>query len=182
MKRTRGRARRGERAIRVVQGRRRNNFTVAFAVSSERGLVHHELTQGGMTGDRFQTFVANMCALYPLQHGEQCAIICDNAAAHRRAADMILPEGFQLTFLPPYSPFLNIVENAFSIWKAAVKRELSENRDNLNNEPGHDRRMMHLANIAEVCIQEVNVEAMANAFRHMQTYLPRCWSREDIYY
>ena len=50
--RTRGRARIGEPAIRVVAGRRGHNLTVVFAVSNERGLLAHNLFIGGMTTDR----------------------------------------------------------------------------------------------------------------------------------
>ena len=48
-KRTRGRARRGDHAVRVVQGRRGPNLTMTFAVNVTSGLVHHQLHQGGMT-------------------------------------------------------------------------------------------------------------------------------------
>ena len=49
-KRTRGRAVRGRRAVRVVQGRRGPNLTMTFAVSNVGSLIYHELTEGGMTG------------------------------------------------------------------------------------------------------------------------------------
>ena len=47
-KRTRGRARRGQRAVRVVTGRRGPSLTMTFAVSNRRGLVHHDLIQGNL--------------------------------------------------------------------------------------------------------------------------------------
>lgn len=50
--RTRGRSLRGEPAIRVVSGRRGQNFTVSFAVSQERGLIAQDLFSGGMTNER----------------------------------------------------------------------------------------------------------------------------------
>ena len=181
-KRTRGWAKRGERAVRVVQGRRGNNFTMTFAVCPTRGLVHHQLDEGGMNGDRFERFIENLCAQVQLNENEQCAIILDNASPHRRIRDMNLPDGFEFRFLPPYSPFLNIAENAFSMWKAAVKRHMGTNRQVLLNESLHERRMMHVANIAEVCVPEVTAEAMGNAYLHMQTYLPRCWAQEDVLY
>ncbi|GFS09061.1 transposase [Elysia marginata] len=52
-KRTRGRARRSDRAVRIVQERRGQNLTITFAVNVMNGLVHHELHLGGMTAERF---------------------------------------------------------------------------------------------------------------------------------
>ena len=37
----------------------------------------------------------------------------------------------ELMFLPPYSPFLNTIENAFSKWKNYMKRANSQNEDEL---------------------------------------------------
>ena len=44
--RTRGRARKGERAVRIVGAQRGANFTLILAVSSTRGRIHHEVFQG----------------------------------------------------------------------------------------------------------------------------------------
>ena len=44
MRRNRGRARRSERAFRIVGGRRSGNFTVVFAFSHVRGFVSHSLS------------------------------------------------------------------------------------------------------------------------------------------
>ncbi|GFS16994.1 DDE superfamily endonuclease [Elysia marginata] len=59
-KRTRGRAMRGRRAVRVVQGRREPNLTMTFAVSNVGGLIYHELTEGGMTSQRFNDFIGSL--------------------------------------------------------------------------------------------------------------------------
>ncbi|GFS25205.1 hypothetical protein ElyMa_003435500 [Elysia marginata] len=57
--RTRGRTRRGDRAVRLVQWewRRGHNQTMTFAVNVMNRLVHHELHQGGMTAERFDQFL-----------------------------------------------------------------------------------------------------------------------------
>lgn len=55
-KRTRGRAPEGQRAIRTVNGRRGPNFTICFAISNQRGLLHHVYMQGGMTGEQRHEF------------------------------------------------------------------------------------------------------------------------------
>ncbi|GFN84345.1 Dde superfamily endonuclease [Plakobranchus ocellatus] len=136
-KRTRGRAVRGRRAVRVVQGRRGPNLTMTFAVSNVGGLIYHELTEGGMTGQRFNEFIGTACRLY---HPLNACFGIDNAPAHRQAVNLPLPQNFSVRYLPPYSPFLNICENAFALWKGNIKDNLAEVRDQLLRED-HQQRM-----------------------------------------
>ena len=179
MKRTRGRAVRGTRAVRVVQGRRGTNFTMTFAVSNISGLVHHELSEGGMAGERFVHFLF-LQTVYTNHRANAAVFIVDNAAAHRPAANVQLPDDYGLCFLPPYSPFLNICENAFAIWKTEIKTTLAEVRHELLTQP-HQQRMATLAQLAEQGINVVTAQKMQAAFRGMQRYLPACFGREDIF-
>ena len=57
-KRTRGRARRGDRAVRVVYAGL--NLTTTFAVNVTNGLVHHQMHQGRMTAERFNQFLEDV--------------------------------------------------------------------------------------------------------------------------
>ena len=53
----------------------------------------------------------------------QTFLVFDNAPAHRNAD---CPRGrIEIKMLPPYSPFLNIVEQAISALKAAIKADIS---------------------------------------------------------
>jgi transposase len=53
----------------------------------------------------------------------------DNARIHHaRSIDF---NGFNQLFFPPYSPFLNPIENCFSKWKNSVRRSTSNNRNEL---------------------------------------------------
>ena len=51
-RRSRRRARSGEKEIRVVAGRRGSTYTMTFAVSPTVGLVHHDLQLGVMKGEK----------------------------------------------------------------------------------------------------------------------------------
>ena len=58
-----------------------------------------------------------------LDPGEEVIFIYDTAPAHRNPA---IPAAYTtLEMLPPYSPFLNIVEQAISSLKAAIKGDVS---------------------------------------------------------
>ena len=131
--------------MRVVQGRRGPNLTITFAVSNVGGLIYHELTEGGMTGQHFNEFIGTVCRLY---HPLHASFIIDNAPAHRQAVNLPLPQNFALRYLLPYSPFLNICENAFALWKGNIKVSLAEVRDQLLREY-HQQRMATLGQLAE---------------------------------
>ena len=176
-KRTRGRARREDLAARVVQGRRGPNLTMIFAVNVTNGLVHHQLHQGGMTAERFNQFLEDI-SLRCNPEQEVCFIF-DKARAHVRAALADLPHGFQIQYLPPYSLFLNICENAFALWKQALKTRLAEVRHDLLEQPFNER-MATLAQLAEQETIVVSPDRVAAAFRGMQAYMPRCFDKEDI--
>ena len=100
---------------------------MAFAVSATDGLVHHELMMGGMNTDRFNAFLVTTIERVRNDPAPK-VVIFDNAPAHRRAQNVQCPNNVTLRWQPPYSPFLNIVENCFSSWKAAIKRGGSSRR------------------------------------------------------
>ena len=110
--RSHGRARLGERAYRQVCGQRGRNVTVALAISPTNGLVFHSAFLGGMTGQGFNDFLTQ--ARLNLDPNEHVIFIYDGAPAHNNPAT----PGPKLKKLPPYSPFLNIVEQAISAFKS----------------------------------------------------------------
>ena len=177
-RRTRGRARVGERAVRVVGGTRGRNFTMTLAVSATNGLIHHDLISGGMNGERFKEFLQEVVEHFP-DDGVEKVLIFDNAPAHRSAGDVSLPQTVTLEWLPPYSPMLNIVENCFSQWKASVKRGLAEVRDQLHDQAPQEREAT-LCQLAEQSVSVITPEECGSYFRHLQRYLPACLLKQNI--
>ena len=100
-----------------------------------------------MTNEHYCNFLEETVQNLPA-NDEQPIFIFDNAPAHRRAGSANLPDNCSVRWLPPYSPFLNIVENCFSQWKAAIKRDLAASRGNLLQMP-FGERMQALAQLAE---------------------------------
>ena len=70
-----------------------------------------------MTGQRFNDFLTH--ARLNFDPNEHVIFIYDGAPAHTNPA--ILGPNSELKKLPPYSPFLNIVEQAISALKAVKK-------------------------------------------------------------
>ena len=85
------------------------------------GLVFDSAYIGGMNIPRFNAFLAQ--TRQNLDSDEEVIFIYDGAPAHRNPA--ILTANTELEMLPAYSPFLNIVGQAISSLKAAIKGDIS---------------------------------------------------------
>ena len=90
--------------------------------------------------------------------------------------------------LPPYSPFLNIVEQAISSLKAAIKADIShpQTQEKMNNREEARRQGIGLGNYRTQLLQQALQQSIGTItaakcgqwFRFMQTYLPRCFNCE----
>jgi transposase len=60
-------------------------------------------------------------------------VLLDNLNSHKAAgvADVIAAQGAQLVYLPPYSPDLNPIEQAFAKFKAVLRRAAERTREGL---------------------------------------------------
>ena len=96
-------------------------MTKALAVSPVNGLVFHSACIGGMNAPRFNDFLAQ--TRQNLDPEEEVILTYDGAPAHRNLA--IPAANTELEMLPDHSPFLNIVEQAISLLRAAIKGDLS---------------------------------------------------------
>jgi len=85
---------------------------------------------GPMNGAWFQAYVEQVLAP-TLSPGD--VVIMDNLAAHKSTAVRLAIEatGARLEFLPPYSPDLNPIENAFSKLKAMLRKAAARTLDQL---------------------------------------------------
>ena len=186
--RSHGRARLGERAYRQVCGQRGRNITVCLAVSANSGLLFHTAFLGGMNRERFADFLTQ--TRLNVDPEEDVTFIYDGAPAHN---DPPIPAAnTELKKLPPYmySPFLNIVEQAISAIKAAIKADISRpeiqhlmgDREAARNRqlPLGEFRTNLLLEALQRNIGTVTAAKCGQWYRMMQTYLPRCLNGEAI--
>ena len=96
--------------------------TTTFVGALRRsGMTAPMVLDGSMTGAWFLSYVEQV--LVPtLAHGD--VVILDNLPAHKGAAvrEAVEASGAKLLFLPPYSPDLNPIENAFAKLKALLRK------------------------------------------------------------
>ena len=88
-------------------------------------------------------------------------------------------DNVSLRFLPAYSPFLNIAENCFSVWKAGLKRQLEEVREQLLQQP-HAQQMATLAQLAEQNLAEITPDACTSFHRGTRRTFPACIQLQDV--
>ena len=147
-----------------------------MAVSAIRGIIHQEFRQGGVTAGIFNAFMQRTVE----EAGDgYVTFILDNAPCHRQIRNVGFAENHAFRYLPPYSPFLNIVENVWSTWKAAFKQELAQRRPQLLQQT-HAERMAALIDIGDRQFDVITVEHCGQWYRHSLTYINRLILEEDI--
>ena len=122
-------ARRGERA-RFSVPRNRGPNTTLLASMTYKGMGPRLAFIGSTTHAVFEAYLERVLvpALRPAQ-----VVVMDNLSAHKgsRVRELIEAKGCELLYLPPYSPDLNPIEEAFSKIKALLRRAGARVREGL---------------------------------------------------
>ena len=139
-----GRAGMEERAYRQVCGQRGRNVIVALAILPTNGLVFHSAFLGGKNRNKFNDFLSQ--TIVNLDPNEHVILIYEGALAYNNPA--ITGPDSEPKKLPPYGPFLNIVEQAISAEKEDIKADVSrpEQQDQMNNRAQVRRQGIALGN------------------------------------
>jgi transposase len=128
MTRLRGRARRGQRVVGLVPWGHWKSTTFVAALRHD-AVTAPFVIDHAMTSAIFVEYV-RQCLVPTLSPGD--IVVMDNLQPHKNAAvrELIEAVGAELRFLPPYSPDLNPIEQAFAKIKhwmrAAQKRTVDE--------------------------------------------------------
>jgi len=86
--------------------------------------------EGATTREVFEAYLERVLAP-PLIAGQ--TVVMDNLSAHKggRVKEIIEGRGCELLYLPPYSPDLNPIEQAFSKIKGLLRRAEARTRESL---------------------------------------------------
>jgi transposase len=170
--RKRGWSKKGDRAFVSTASQRGGNVSCFGALSPTRGFwVTSKL--GPFTT---MSFIAELQCLLD-KHATTIPqngfiFMMDNVPFHHSRAirDLLEAAGHTLIFIPPYSPFLNAIENAFSKLKIKVGERLS----------GMNRSDAFLSDIINECGNSVSLNNCVNYHRHTFTYVNRCLDMSPI--
>jgi transposase len=122
-------SRRGERAPAKVPHNWGANVTLLASLSAE-GMGPSLAVEGSTTREVFEVYLEYFLtpALRPGQ-----IVVMDNLSAHKggRVRELVEERGCEVLFLPPYSPDLNPIEEAFAKLKALLRKARARTREAL---------------------------------------------------
>jgi transposase len=120
---------RGER-VHLEAPRNRGSNTTLLASMSIEGMGECLAVEGTTTKVVFETYVERVLAP-SLRVGQ--VVVMDNLSAHKgdRLRELIEARGCELLYLPPYSPDLNPIEEAFSKMKTLLRKAAARTREAL---------------------------------------------------
>ena len=171
-KRTYGRSKKGSRCFIMNEGQRGQNLSLCLAISLP-GVVHYKVIVGSFNHATYSEFIIELSEI--LAHAPHY-IVMDNCRIHYNVY-LDRPE-HSLVYLPPYSPFLNPIESAFSALKANIKARLSE--------PGFQagytqpQRRASLMDVIVTGLPVINANKCHSFYRHSFSYMARCIEKADI--
>lgn len=111
----------GERAFLEIPRNRAENTTLVASLRSG-GMGPSMAVEGATTKEVLETYVEHFLAP-ELKPGQE-VVVMDNLGAHRaeRVRQLIEGRGCELIYLPPYSPELNPIEEAFAKIKHILRK------------------------------------------------------------
>jgi transposase len=119
----------GERALCSLPRNWGANVTL-LASMSVRGMGPSLAVEGPTTREVFETYLEQLLAP-SLRPGQ--VVVMDNLSSHRggRVRELIEGRGCELLYLPPYSPDLNPIEEAFAKLKTLLRKAGARTREAL---------------------------------------------------
>lgn len=167
-RRSKGRSAIGTRANLKVTTIRSQNITLIAAMSRNKMWGFH-LHKGGVNQNVFSEFLTKLFEDLATNSVVGAVLVMDNVAFHKTelVRSIIQNSGHQLLLLPPYSPFLNPIEEVFSQLKSIVKRS------NPNN-------TSELLESIQKSPEEVTSVHLENFVRHSKSYFSACLQKQII--
>ena len=122
-------SRRGERALARVPRNWGANVTLLASMSAE-GMGRCLAVEGATTRGVFEAYLERVLAP-SLRPGQ--VVVMDNLSAHKggRVREIVEGAGCELLYLPPYSPDLNPIEEAFAKLKGRLRAAAARSREAL---------------------------------------------------
>lgn len=166
-----GWSKKGEESVVTTRTKRALNLSILAAISFH-GVERFEakIVKGGTTGRIFAEFIQNLINMLDRTNAPAQYFIMDNASIHRSPEVKKVLENtrHKQLFIPPYSPFLNAIEECFSKVKTLVKRKPGLSQNDL---------AVHIGNCSEM-ITKSDCEGWVN---HCLSFFDDCVAKKEIY-
>lgn len=163
-----GRSMVGAKAHKTVPVLRSRNYSVCAAMR-EDSLYFFEIQDRPYNSEHYSGFLTQLFEHLTNEGMTGAYIIMDNVRFHRTQEVIAIIEahGHNPVFLPPYSPFLDPIEELFHQWKSAIRRSVPTNEDDLYT-------------AVHNCSERITADNCRNYIRHSESYLIRCLNKEVI--
>lgn len=168
MRKRYGRAPLGQTPRKVVTSIRSKNYSICAAISVTK-MLFYEISNKAYNSNKFYDYMETLMKELKDTNMTEMIIICDNVAFHKRKdiKDLVESNSHSFCFLPSYTPQLNPIEEAFSLWKGKIKSMNCTDMESLHNAIKETKNFL----TSENC----------NAFfRHMRTFLIKALAREEF--
>ena len=169
--RRRGRNIIGQRAIVQVPGQRGGNISLCAAISLQ-GLLHHQTKLGPFNTEHIITFLDALhdAAVQDRPERPRFVVVWHDVSFHRAALArnwFTNRHQFKVLYFPPYTPFLNPIEELFSAWRWRI----------YDRQP--HARMPFLLAMEQACADN-DLGSIHGWIRHTRQYFPRFLAGENI--
>lgn len=154
-----GRAPIGVTPTTIVSNIRSKNISVCCAMT-RCGMLYKKVSDRPYNALIFNEYLMSIFEQLRNNELRNCIFIMDNVAFHKCVSirTTLETEGHRVMYLPPYSPSLNPIEEAFSKWKTIVKR-------------ANCRDLQELMAVIRSGWNEITVEDCDGFYRHMKREL-----------
>ncbi|KAG0438389.1 hypothetical protein DMUE_3120 [Dictyocoela muelleri] len=122
-----------------------------------------------VNGESFKICLSDIMTRCLERRISSLVFIMYNAKIHHYSeiSSIISQLNSRILYLPPYSPFLNPIENVFSKWKNSVNR----------GEPSNENQ---LKSFLTTCYDFVTAEDCEGFYRKMLSYIPKAEREDEI--
>lgn len=129
-----------------------------------------KVTKGTNT-DHYLAYISNVMDVLDKNNLRDFYLVMDNAPIHgprgKKVEEFISKRGYKCVYLPPYSPFLNPIEEFWSKVKSGIKRTPIDGKDTLT------------PRILESC-SNVTLKDCKGWIKHSVSFFPRCLAEERM--
>ncbi len=137
-------------------------ITVILAITNDT-LIGYQCFKREITASDFHAFLTeflkNNQDIY--DHLDDYVFVMDNSPIHKHSDHMQFRKFLQIIYLPPYSPFLNPIEEVFSQWKRIFREKLC-------------RELKEALNSINSSFKEINYSLIPKVYSHSLSFYPKC--------
>ena len=187
--RSQARSHKGKRAVVPVAQNKGANKSVIMAINKDLGVISYDTKDGSMNAEDFTVFLRLLIEVLKPLNLENVTLVFDNCSIHveEEINSVCLFAGWKYCYLPPYSPMLNPIEEAFSVLKNAIKRQLATdlyaNRLAIARMPFGLKlhaRIQILNQALQNAIAEVTQQKIMGFWQHMMSFMPDILALKDV--